>query len=94
MVVSGRENRFFMSVLSVCKNVIAWNNKRGWLDSRPPIRVAKTLMGKPVDHVYEIGIVDSKGDVVARLISTQDGKPIVKCGAKVAVVTEYDVIAL
>lgn len=30
------------------------------------------------------------GNVVARIVSSQDGKPVVSCGAKVAIITEYE----
>lgn len=83
-----------MSFVSVCKNVIASNNKRNWLDPDPTIRVSKTPSGKVVSRHHTIGIVDKDGKVVAKLLSTTDGKPVIKCGAKVALFTEYDVVGL
>lgn len=41
-----------------------------------------------------VGIVDANGDVVAVLGASEDGKPIISCGAKVALITEYDVVNL
>ncbi len=76
--------------VSVCKNVIAQNNKRGWESPSPAIRVSRTPSGKAI-HAHTIAILDKLGNVVARLISTQDGRPVIKCGAKVALVTEYPV---
>lgn len=83
-----------MSHVSVCKNVIAKNNKRGWLDPEPAIRISRTASGKVVGRSHEIGIVDKDGNIVARLISTIDGKPVISCGAKVALVTDFDVVTL
>lgn len=81
-----------MSVITVCKNVIMANNKREWVDPKPPIRVATTSGGGPKDHVFNLYIVDKDDEVVAELITTHDGKPIVKCGAKVAIFTKYQVV--
>lgn len=78
-----------MSVLTVCKNVIASNNKRGWVDPQPAIRIARTKGGKVVDRRNVVEIKDKHGEVVATLESTTDGKAIVKCGAKVALFTKY-----
>jgi len=83
-----------MNILSVCKNVIASNNKRGWVCPEPSIRISKSKSGKASARAHEVGIVDKEGNVVARLISTKDGKPVIKCGAKVALVTEYDVVVI
>jgi hypothetical protein len=78
-----------MTILTVCKNVIAANNKRQWKDASPPIRVANTAGGKAQLHAWQAYIVDKNGEIVATIWSTQDGKPIVKCGAKVAIETVY-----
>jgi len=83
-----------VSVINVCKNVIQSNNKRKWVDPDPAIRVATSKCGKVTIRSSRIGIVDKDGNVVAEVRSTIDGKPIVKCGAKVAVFTEYDAIDL
>jgi hypothetical protein len=80
--------------ISVCKNVIASNNKKSWIDPEPTIRVSKTPSGKVTNRVHSVGIVDSRGNVVAKMIATQDGKPVIKCGAKVALITEYDIVEL
>ena len=83
-----------MNMISVCKNVIASNNKRGWEDPDPAIRVSRAKYGKVIERAHEIGIVDAEGNIVAKMISTQDGEPVVGCGAKVALVTDYDVVSL
>jgi hypothetical protein len=80
--------------ISVCKNVIMSNNKRGWEDPDPAIRVSTSPSGKAVDHCFEAGILDENGKIVARIITTKDGTPVLKSGAKVAIVTEYPVINL
>lgn len=78
-----------MTVITVCKNVIAANNKRGWKDPAPAIRLGKTAGGPAEDHAHKVAILDRVGNVVALLESTTDGQPIVKCGAKVAITTLY-----
>lgn len=83
-----------MSCVSVCKNIIASNNKKGWINPDPTIRVSKTQAGKVVDRAFNIGIVDKDGNIVARLLSTKDGNPVIKCGAKVGLMTDYPVINL
>ena len=83
-----------MNVISVCKNVIQSNNKRGWVDPQPAVRIAKNKSGSATDRAHSVAIVDKNGDVVARIISSQDGQPVVKCGAKVAIITEYDVVKI
>lgn len=83
-----------MNYLSVCKNVIAANNKIGWVDPAPTIRVSRTPSGKVIERAHEVGIVDAEGNIVARLVATQDGRPVIKCGAKVALITEHDVVPL
>lgn len=80
-----------MSVISVCKQVIAANNKRHWVDPLPAIRVAGTRSGKVEQRAHELGICDAAGNVVARIVTTADGRPVVKCGAKVAIFTDYPV---
>jgi hypothetical protein len=80
-----------MNYISVCKNIIAANNKKGWVNPNPTIRISKTPSGKVIERAHEIGIVDKNGDVVAKLVATQDGLPIIKCGAKVALITEYEI---
>jgi hypothetical protein len=83
-----------MNVISVCKNVIAGNNKRGWVDPEPAVRIARNKSGSATDRAHSVAIVDKDGNVVAKILSSTDGKPVVKCGAKVAIVTEYDVVKL
>lgn len=83
-----------MSYVSVCKNVIGSNNKRGWVDPDPTIRVSETPSGQVTKRAHTVGIVDENGKVVARLVATQDGKPVIKCGAKVALITDHPVVEL
>jgi len=78
-----------MPYVSVCKNVIASNNKRGWEDPSPAIRVSNTPSGKVTQRAHTVAIKDAAGNVVARVVSTTDGNPVIKCGAKVAIITEY-----
>jgi hypothetical protein len=80
-----------MSYVSVCKNVIASNNKKQWVDPDPTIRVSNTPSGKVTQRANSIEILDKDGNVVAELVATTDGKPVIKCGAKVALITKYDV---
>lgn len=80
-----------MAYISVCKNVIATNNKRGWENPDPAIRVSNTKSGKVTNRAHTLAIKDKDGNIVARIVSTQDGQPVIKCGAKVAIITEHDV---
>lgn len=79
-----------MNYISVCKNVIASNNKRNWQEPSPAIRVSNTPSGKVVRRAHNLLIKDKDGNVVARVVSSQDGSPVIKCGAKVAIITEYE----
>ena len=83
-----------MRMATVCKNIIFKNNKKGWVDPEPTIRLCRTPSGKVTARAHVVGITDAEGRVVATLISTKDGKPVVKCGAKVALVTDYDMVVL
>lgn len=83
-----------MPYISVCKNVIQANNKKGWIDPDPTIRVSNTPSGKVTTRSHQVGILDKDGNIVARMIATEDGKPVISCGAKVALVTEYDIVDL
>lgn len=78
-----------MSFVSVCKNVIAGNNKKGWVDADPAIRVSNSPSGKVTQRAHTLAIKDADGNVVARIVSSQDGNPVISCGAKVAIITEY-----
>lgn len=78
-----------MNYISVCKNVIASNNKRGWKHPEPAIRVSRTPSGKVINRAHTLAIKDADGNVVARIVSSQDGTPVISCGAKVAIITEY-----
>ena len=80
-----------MSVISVCKNIIASNNKRHWIDPDPAIRVSNTKSGKVIMRTNCLKIVDREGREVGRVISSIDGNPVVSCGAKVAILTKYPV---
>ena len=78
-----------MNYISVCKNVIASNNKKNWVDPDPAIRVSNTPSGKVTKRAHTIFIKDKDGNTVARVVLSRDGKPVIKCGAKVAIITEY-----
>ena len=79
-----------MSYISVCKNVIGSNNKNNWEDPKPAIRVSNTPSGKVTQRAHTLAIKDAEGNVVARIVSSTDGKPVINCGAKVAIITEYE----
>lgn len=79
--------------VSVCKNVIASNNKKEWKNPDPAIRVSNTPSGKVTQRAHTVLIKDKDGNTVARIISSRDGNPVIKCGAKVAIVTEYPVVS-
>lgn len=76
--------------ISVCKNVLASNNKRKWVDPEPAIRVSNTAKGLASKRAHTLAIKDSQGNIVARIVSSTDGNPVLKCGAKVAIITEYE----
>lgn len=78
-----------MSHISVCKNVISSNNKRGWKKPDPPIRISGSKSGKAIGRGHRVAIKDAKGNVVAEIVSTKDGAPVIKCGAKVGIITKY-----
>ncbi len=80
--------------VSVCKNVIGSNNKRNWVDPDPCIRVSRTPSGRVSQRAHSLGIVDANGNIVARIISTTTGLPVIKCGAKVAIITDYETVSL
>ena len=75
--------------ISVCKNVIAANNKAGWVDPKPAIRISNTPSGKVTGRAHTLAIKDANGETVATIVSSTDGNPVIKCGAKVAIITEY-----
>lgn len=76
--------------ISVCKNVIAANNKNNWQDPSPAIRVSKTPSGRVMQRAHTLAIKDKEGNVVAKIVSSTDGKPVISCGAKVAIITDYE----
>lgn len=80
--------------ISVCKNVIAQNNKQNWVKPKPAIRVGSSKSGKAVKRAHTLAIVDKEGNVVATIYSSQDGNPVLKCGAKVAISTEYPTVIM
>lgn len=80
-----------MNFISVCKNVIQSNNKRGWVDPEPAIRVSKTTSGKAITRAFTVNILDRYGNIVGQIKTSKDGKPLLKCGAKVAIMTAFDV---
>ena len=75
--------------ISVCKQVIASNNKKGWVDPDPAIRVGRTKSGKAIKRAHTLAIKDAQGNTVATILSSTDGKPVISCGAKVAIIAEY-----
>lgn len=75
--------------ISVCKQVIQSNNKRGWVDPDPAIRVCRTPSGKATKRAHTLAIMDAEGNIVATILSSKDGNPVLKCGAKVAIITEH-----
>lgn len=77
-------------LISVCKQVIAKNNKRDWTDPDPAIRVSATRSGKVRQRAHRLAIKDADGNTVAEVISSTDGKPVISCGAKVAISTVYE----
>ncbi len=78
-----------MPYISVCKNVIGSNNKNNWVDPKPAIRVSNTPSGKVTQRAHTVSIMDAQGNEVAKIVSSTDGKPVISCGAKVAIITEY-----
>jgi hypothetical protein len=76
--------------ISVCKNVIGSNNKKQWKNPEPSIRVSRAPSGKVTNRAHRLAIKDRDGRTVAEVISTEDGKPVIKCGAKVAIITQYE----
>lgn len=77
-----------MEYISVCKNVIASNNKKNWQDPQPAIRVSKTAKGNAFKRAHRLAILDKNGNICAEIISSTDGLPVLKCGAKVAIIAE------
>lgn len=75
--------------ISVCKNVLASNNKRKWVDPDPAIRISRTKSAPALMRAHQLAIKDKDGNIVATVVSTTDGKPVIGCGAKVAIITEY-----
>lgn len=80
-----------MALISVCKQIIAQNNKSGWINPKPAIRVSNTPHGKVTHRAHELSIFDKNGNEVAVVLSSTDGNPVIGCGAKVAISTKYDV---
>lgn len=79
-----------MDYISVCRNVIASNNKRDWSNPDPAIRVSNTPSGKAVKRAHRLAIKDRDGNIVATVLSSTDGNPVLKCGAKVAIVANHE----
>lgn len=80
-----------MNYISVCKNIIQSNNKKGWNDPDPAIRISRTKSGKATGRGFTVAIKDAAGNIVARIRTTKDGKAIIKAGAKVVIETVHDV---
>lgn len=68
--------------ITINKHVIAGNARHG--RNEPAVRVARSKSGKP-EYCHEVEILGP-----SRLISGGD-KPILKCGARIALATEADV---
>lgn len=71
--------------------MIASNNKKGWVNPEPAIRISNSKAGKVTGRAHEVEILDAEGNCVAKIVSTIDGKPVISCGAKVGVFTKYPV---
>jgi hypothetical protein len=69
---------------------ISTTRLHGWVDPKPSIRVSGAKYGKVLRRAHELDILDKDGNVVATVISSTDGEPVIGCGAKVAIVTKYD----
>lgn len=81
--------RSLREYVSVCKQVIGRNNKRDWVDPDPAIRVGRAPSGAATKRAHKLAIKDAEGNTVATVLSSTDGKPVIKAGAKVVIVTEY-----
>ena len=79
-----------MNFISVCKNVISSNNKNKWVNPQPAIRVSNSRSGKVTKRAHTLEIKDIDGETVAWVYSSTNGEPVIKCGAKVAIVTLYE----
>lgn len=75
--------------ISVCKQVIAQNNKRKWVDPSPAIRVSNKSYGSATKRAHTLAIKDDRGNTVATIISSKNGLPVLKCGAKVAIIADH-----
>ena len=74
-----------MKYASVCKNVIAANNKKGWENPDPTIRLSNTPSGKVQARAHSVGIMDAvKATWLRDLWRHKTATPVIKCGAKVA----------
>lgn len=80
--------------VSVCKQVIAANNKRGWVKPEPAIRVGRSKSGPAISYHHDLGITDASGNIVARIVSSKTGERVLKCGAKVAIITEFETVEI
>lgn len=72
--------------ISINKLKIAENNKTGWVNKFPTIRVSKTKSGKGT-YGSKILLLDKNGDLVAEIYQTPDGSALLSCGAKVVIKT-------
>lgn len=70
--------------VTINKHIIAHNARNG--DNQPPIAVRRTKSGK-AQYVHS---VDIRGR--SRLVYSPD-KPILKCGARLVLITDAEVIA-
>lgn len=81
-----------MHWVSINKHRIAKNNKGKWVDPVPCIRISDGKNKPPISYVSDLLVVDEGGRPVAWLVTTSTGEPVLKCGAKVALVTLYDTV--
>jgi hypothetical protein len=72
--------------ISINKHRIACNNKNNWVNPLPCIRVSKTKSSKG-EYCFYAGIQDEEGNIVAEVIQSNDGAPLLNCGAKIVIKT-------
>lgn len=70
--------------ISINKHVIASNARHGKDD--PAVRIARDSKNATPEYCHELEILGP-----SRLITGEGGKPVLKCGARLALATEADV---
>lgn len=76
--------------ININKHVIAANRKNGTDD--PPVRFAVGTSGRQT-YCSELAILDAAGNQVAHIVYDAH-KPILKCGARLAIAADYGVRVL